>query len=120
MVEVSPPTVESRRMVPQFKENFFHLKCGWKGLDQNCRSYGVVRESDVRLREKENIIPESSFEVMFHLRKVEIWPMSALDKFIGVMKEIDGKIEDRSRNWSVVNRQSGFIQVPSSWSVVWR
>ena len=120
MVEVSPPTVEPRRMVPQFKENFLHLKCGWKGLDQNRGSYGVVRESDVRLREKEYIIPETSFEVMFHLRKVEVRSMSAPDKFVGVMEEIDGKIKDGSRDWSVVYRQSGFIQVPSPWSGVWR
>ena len=106
MTEVSPPTVESRRVVSQFKENFFHLKCGWKGLDQNRRSYGVVRESDVRPRKKEDVIPETSFEIMFHLRKIEVRSMSALDKFMGVMEKIDGKIKDGSRNWNIVDRQS--------------
>ena len=43
---------------------------------------------------------------MFHLRKIEVRSMSALDKFMGVMEKIDGKIKDGSRNWNIVDRQS--------------
>lgn len=78
-----------------------------------------MRESEVSLREKEDIVPKTSFEVMFHLRQVEVWAMSAFDELMGVMEKVDGKIKYRSRDWSIVDGQPGFVQVPSPWSVVW-
>lgn len=81
-------------MLPQLKEDFFHLERSGKGLDEDSASNGTSRDTDVRLRKVEDIIPETGFEVMLHLREVEIGADTASNQFLGIMEEIKRKVED--------------------------
>jgi len=53
----SPSTIQSSRVVSEFKENFLHLERRGKRLDENSCPDCVVGYSDVGLGEEENIVP---------------------------------------------------------------
>jgi len=75
-------------MVPQFKENLFHLEGGGESFDEDGGTDGVVGHADVGLREHKDIVPETSLEVVLHLGKVEVGTKSALDELLGVVEEV--------------------------------
>jgi len=81
-------------MVPQFKENLFHLEGSGQSLNKNCGADGVVGHADIGLREHKDVIPETSFEVVLHLGKIEVGTESAFDEFLGVMEEVEREVEE--------------------------
>lgn len=88
-----PATIQPRRVVPQFEKNLFHLESGGEGFDQYGSSDGVVRHADVRLGEKEDIIPQAGLEVVLHFWKVKVRTKAPLHKFLGVVIEIKPEIK---------------------------
>lgn len=100
-------------MSSQLEQNLFHLEGSRKGLDQNSSADSVHGNSDVGLREIENIIPEACFKVMLHFRKVEVGTRAALNELFGVVVEVQCKIEDRTGHRGVVNGNTGFVKMPS-------
>lgn len=103
-------------MRSQLKQDLLHLKGSWERLDQNSAPNGAKRHANVRLREGEDIIPETGFAVVLHLRKVEIRSRSALDEFLGVVIEIHRKVKHRCGDRSIVDRNAGFIKMPAAGS----
>jgi len=74
-----------------------------------------VGHADVTLREDKDVIPEAGFEVVFHLWEVEVGSQTALDEFVRVVVEVEGKVEERSRHGLVIDCYARFVKVPSSW-----
>lgn len=103
-------------MIPQLEQYFFHLKGSRKSLDQNSSPDSIHRDADVRLREVEYVIPETRFQVVLHLRKVEVGTRTTLDEFFGIVVKVECEIEDGTRHRGVVDSDSWFVQMPSSGS----
>jgi len=70
------------------------MEGGGKGLDQYGSTDGSLRDSNVALREDEDVVPETSLLVVLHLREVEIRTRTSLDELTSVMEEVEGKIEN--------------------------
>lgn len=83
-----PSTVESSRMIPQFKKDLLHVESSWESFNKNCRANCVVGHADIGLRKYENIIPETSFEIVFHFGEVEVWSESTLDKLMCIVVKV--------------------------------
>lgn len=76
-----------------------------------------MRHADVRLREDEDVVPESRLQIVLHLREVEVRSEPALHEFVGVVVEVDREVEQGSRYGLVVDSDAGLVKVPSSGSV---
>ena len=109
-----PPTVQTGGMVPQLEKDFLHLERSREGLNENGSADGVMRDANVRLGKDKNIVPETRFKIVFHFREVKVWPRSTLDELMCIMIEVEGKVEDGSRDGGIVDRHAGFVEVPSS------
>ena len=113
-----PSTVEARRMIPQFKEDLFHVKSSRESFNENCPANRVVGHANVGLRKYEYVIPETSFEIVLHFWKVKVWTKTALDKLMSVMVKVQSKVKERSRYGRVVNGDARFVEMPSSGAVI--
>ena len=111
---IPPSTIETARMLSQLEQDLFHLEGSGKGLDQDCSTDGSLRNADVVLGEGEDIVPEASLLVVLHLREIEIRAGSSLDELTRVVEEIEGKVEDGTRNGCVVDSHPRLIKVPST------
>lgn len=113
-----PSAIQTSRVLPQFEQNFFHVECCRQSFDQNRSANSTMSHANVGLAEVEDIIPQTSLEIMFYLGKVEIRPRTTLDKLIRIVEEVKCKVKDTSRHRSVINCNSRLVQVPSSGTVV--
>ena len=104
-------------MIPKFEEDLFHVEGSRKCFNQNGSPDGVVGNSEIGLRKEEDVIPETSFKVVFHLWKVEIGTGAALDEFVSIVVKVEREIEQRGRQGSIVNRHAGLVQVPTPRSI---
>jgi hypothetical protein len=83
-------------MIPQFKKNLLHMESSRKSFNKNSRANCVVSHADIRLRKQENVVPETSFEIMFHFWKIEVWSGSTLDKLMCIVVKVHGKVKERA------------------------
>ena len=109
-----PSTVQTGGMVPQLEKDFFHLERSREGLNENGSADRVMRDADIRLGKNKDIVPKTRFKIMLHFREVKVWPRPALDELMCIVIEVEGKVEDGSRDGGVVDRHAGFVEVPSS------
>lgn len=98
--------------MPQFKQNLLHLEGGRKGFNEDCSADSTEWDANVSLGEIEDIVPESSFAVVLHLRQVKVWTRAASDELLGIVEEIESKVENRAAYRLVINSDTGFIEVP--------
>ena len=80
-------------MLAQLPQNFVHFERRNHGFDQCCGLDRSLRHAQFALREFESVAPKPRLEMGLHLRKVEIRPGAARKQFLGVVKEIQRKIE---------------------------
>jgi len=83
-------------MISQFKKNLFHVESSGESFDKNCRANRVVRHADIGLREHKYIVPETSFEIMFHFWKIEVWSGTTFDKLVSIVIEVQSKVKERA------------------------
>lgn len=114
MTSCLPSTVQSRRVISQLEQNLFHLERSRQSLDQNGTANRVVRYADVRLGEEEYVVPKTSFQVVLHLRQVEIGAAATFDELLRIVVEVQGEVEERCRHWSIIDSDARFVQVPST------
>ena len=91
---VPPSTVEAARMLSQLKQNLLHLEGSGESLDQHGSTDSPLRHPNVTLGEGENIVPETSLQVVLHLGEVKIRTGPSLDKLAGVVEEVESKVEN--------------------------
>ena len=117
--DVVPSTaVESGRVLLELVEDLLHLERGGKGLDQDGSSDRSLRQAELASREAEDVVPQSSLEVVLHLGEVEVGARAPLDELGGVVVEVDGKVEQTARDGLAVDQDVTLLQVPSSGSVL--
>ena len=117
--DVVPSTaVESGRVLLELVEDLLHLERGGKGLDQDGSSDRSLRQAELASREAEDVVPQSSLEVVLHLGEVEVRAKAPLDELGGVVVEVDGKVEQTARDGLAVDQDVTLLQVPSSGSVL--
>ena len=90
------------------------MEGGGEGFDQHGSTDGSLGDTDVVLGEGENVVPEASFLVVLHFRKIKVWTGPSLDEFTSVMEEVESKIEDGTGKRGIVNGNPRFVEVPSS------
>ena len=100
-------------MIPKFEEDLFHLECSGESFNQNSSPDSVVGNSEIRLREEEYVVPETGFQVVFHLWKVEVGTGAVFDELGGIVVKVECEIEKRGRQGSIVNRHACLVQVPT-------
>lgn len=84
-----------------------------EGFNQDGSTDGSLGNPDVALGEGKNVVPETSFVVVLHLGKIEIWTKPSLDELASVVEEVEGEIENGTGNRSVVDGHPGFVEMPS-------
>ncbi len=109
-----PATIQPRGMVSQLEKDLFHLESGGESFDQNGGSDSIMRHADVRLGEKENVVPQAGLEVVLHLWKVKVRAKAPLNEFLGIVIKVKAKIEQGTRHWHLVDGDAWFIEVPAT------
>ena len=104
-------------MIPELEEYLFHMERSRECFNQDGSPDGVVGDSEIGLGEEEDVVPETGLKVVFHLWKVEVGTEAALDELVSIVVKVERKIEQRGRQWSIVNRHAGLVQVPTPGSV---
>lgn len=51
---------------------------------------------------------------MLHLGEVEVGSKASLDELMGVVEEVNGEIEDGSRDGDSIDEDTGLLQMPAS------
>lgn len=103
-------------MLLQLIQNLLHLERRRQSLNQYCRPNHTLLHPQVTCRKGEDIIPKTSFEMVFHLREVEIRSRTSGDEFAGVVEKVKTKIEEGAGHGNTVDNQTGFRKVPPSGS----
>lgn len=101
-------------MVAQLEQDLLHLERGGEGLDEDCGADSVVRDADVGLGEEEDVVPEPGLEVVLHFGKVEIGAGATLDELVGVVVEVESKIEEGTGDGGVVDGHTRLVEMPST------
>ena len=101
-------------MLPELEQDLLHLEGSRKSLNQHCATDGSVRQANVRLREVEDVVPETGLLVVLHLGKIEVRSEATSDELLGVVEEVESKVEDSSRNGLVVDENTRLLKVPST------
>lgn len=90
---IPSPTVQPTRMLLQLVQNLLHLKRRGQGLNQHRPPDSPLPDAQLALREAKYVVPQSRFQVVFHLGQVEIRPRTARDEFLGVVVKVQAEIE---------------------------
>src|SRR5438093_3284400 len=97
-------------------EDFVHLESGEDGLNQNSSADGRTAYAQFVLREAENIVPQTRFQMALHLGQVKVWPGSFADQLLRVVEEVEAEVEERTGNRLAVHTEMSFIQMPTAWT----
>jgi hypothetical protein len=106
--------VETGAVVTQFIDNLIHLKSSSDGLNQNSSTDGPPGHANVVLSEVEDVIPESGLEVGLHLGEVEVRTVAASNQLLGVVEEVETKIEQAAGDRLALNSEVLLVKVPAS------
>src|SRR5262249_44653835 len=72
------------------------------------------RDTEPFLREVENIVPQASFAVTLHLRKVEVGTAATFYQFVRIVEEVESEIEKTCGHGFVAHQNMLFGKVPSA------
>jgi ElaB/YqjD/DUF883 family membrane-anchored ribosome-binding protein len=109
-------TVKSRGVITEFIDDFVHFVSSQDGFDQDSATDSTTGNVKHILGNVENVVPESGFEMGFHLGKIEVRTESVLDKLVSIVVEIETKVKDRARHRLTINQDMLLFQVPSTGS----
>ncbi|KAI3485184.1 hypothetical protein L1887_51469 [Cichorium endivia] len=107
-------TVETRRVLAQLVEDLVHLKGGSDGLDEDGAADGATGHLDVVLREVEDVVPQTRLEVALHLGQVEVRAVAGSDELVGVVEEVETKVDERAGHGLAVDDNVLLVEVPST------
>lgn len=105
-------TVQSRRMISQFIDEFIHFECGRNCLNKTSASNRAPRHADPVLRHAEDVIPEPCFKITLHLGKIKVRSSSCFHEFMGVVEEVKSKVKDAATDRFRVDEEMFLVQMP--------
>lgn len=124
-------------MLAELVNELVHLEGGSDGLDEASGADATTAKTNVVLSHAEDVVPQTGLEVVLrrsiavsaqfascyvaytkrahlHLGKVEVGTVSSGDGLLGVVEEVETKVEDTSTQVLSVNSDVRLVQVPSS------
>src|SRR5476649_1882315 len=101
-------------MIPQFPEDFFHLKRGDNGLDEHRCADRTVRYAELVLRRREYVVPQARLEVRLQLRQVVVGSGPALDQLSRIVEKEQCEIEYAAGHGIAINRDVLFVEMPAT------
>ena len=107
-------TVETGAVVAEFVDDLIHLKSSSDGLDQNGTTDGSAGNTNVVLGQVEDIVPQTSLQVRFHLGQVEVRTEPAGHQLPGVVVEVQTKVEQTTGDGLAIDGEVLLIEVPAS------
>ena len=111
---VPAPAIQTDNMVAQRMEDFVHLEGGRKRFDQHGRLDRAGWQAEQLLRGFENLVPECGFLIVLYFRQVEIWPAAFRQCTLGIVEDIEPKIDKRSGNGFSVYMDMVLQQMPAA------
>jgi len=94
--------------------HFFHLKCSRNGLNETSTSDRSTLHANVVLGKVEDVVPEPSLKMALHLGQVVVWASATLDELLGIVVEVDAKVEQTAGDGLTVNGKVLLLQVPAT------
>ena len=89
--------VKSARSAVSVRQAYLiHLKRCRNGFNQDSPSDRSTRHANVILGNIKDIIPQTSFEVRFHLGQIKVRSSPSFDEFFGIVEEVETEIEQTS------------------------
>ena len=107
-------TVETGAVVAEFVDDLIHLKSSSDGLDQNGTTDGSAGDANVVLGQVEDIVPQTSLQVRFHLGQVEVRTEPAGHQLPGVVVEVQTKVKQTTGDGLAIDGEVLLIEVPAS------
>ncbi len=101
-------------MVLQLIQNLLHLESRWKCLNEHSCTDTSLLDTELASRKAERVVPKSRFEVVFHLREVEVRARTPVDELAGVVEEVETEVEKGAGHGCTVDDKAGFVKVPAS------
>lgn len=92
-------------MLLELKEDLVHLEGSGDGLDEDGAADGASGHAQRILTELEDVVPETSFEVVLHLGQVEVRAKASLDELFSVVEEVKTEIEQATGDGLAVDRE---------------
>ena len=92
---VPAPGVQARAVVAQLVQDLVHLERGRQRLDQHGGADGAVRDADVLLAEREDVVPQLRLLARLQLRDVEVRASPGLDQRLCVVQEVETEVDQR-------------------------
>src|SRR2546427_9493978 len=102
-------------MVAQLEQDLFHLEGRKDRFDQDGGANRPSRDSELVLREIENIVPEPRLEMAFELRDVEVGAASLFQQTLDVVKEVEAEVEEAAGDRLAVDLEMSLVEVPPTW-----
>lgn len=91
-----------------------HLEGGEDSLDQHSSLDATARDAYPVLREVEHVVPQASLKVMLELGEVEKRAVVLTSKHLGVVVEIEAKVEQRARYRLAIHEHMALQQMPTA------
>src|SRR2546426_4494243 len=102
-------------MVAQLVQDLFHLEGRKDRFDKDGGANRPSRDSELVLREVENVVPEPRLEMAFELREVEVRAAALLQETLDVVKEVEAEVEEAAGDRLAVDLDVSLVEVPSTW-----
>ena len=74
----------------------------------------ALRQPEPLLRADEDVIPQPRLKVALHLGQVEVGAAAARQQFLGVVKEVEAKVEEGARHRLAVDEHVLFFKMPAA------
>jgi len=110
-------TVQSRRMISQFIDEFIHFECGRNCLNKTGASNRTPRHANPVLCHAKDVIPEPCFKMTLHLGKIKVWSSSGFHEFVCVVEEVKTKVKYTAADRFRVDEEVFLVQVPSTGTI---
>ena len=107
-------SIGNRLVVIYQISHLFHLESRRNSLNETCTSDRSTLHADVILGKVEDVVPQPGFEVALHLGQVVVWASATLDELLGIVVEVDAKVEQTAGDGLTVNGKVLLLQVPAT------
>lgn len=107
-------TVQSRAVFTQLVDDLIHLKCRRDGLDQHGTTDRSARHANVVLSQVEDVVPQTCLEVRLHLGEVEVRAEPAGNELLGIVVEVQTKVEQTAGDGGAVDSEVLLVEVPAT------
>ena len=111
---VPAATVETADVVPQLVEDLVHLEGGGDGLDEHGAADAALGQAQALLGMAEDVIPQPGLQVALQLGDVKVGAAAAGQQLLGVVEEVEAKVEEGAGHGLAVDLNMLLRQGPAA------